>query len=58
MVQLHGKVFPLRINRYLDSVIEGIGTNMPVVQSAENNTIGIDGVAVAVNDVISARKCS
>jgi len=54
VIQLpYGNIFPLRENRYLDLVIEGIGTKVLVAQLAEKyDTIGIDGVAVAVNDVI------
>jgi len=49
----YGNVFPLGKNRYLDLVIEGIGTKVLVAQLAKKyDTIGIDGVAVAVNDVI------
>jgi len=54
VVQLpFGNVFPIGRNRYLDLVIEGIGTKVLVAQLAEKyDTIGIDGVAMAVNDVI------
>ncbi|MDH5753826.1 MAG: phosphoribosylformylglycinamidine cyclo-ligase [Candidatus Bathyarchaeota archaeon] len=54
VVQLpYGNIFPLEENRYLDLVIEGVGTKVLVAQLAEKyDTIGIDGVAVAVNDVI------
>lgn len=54
LVQLpFGNIFPIGRNRYLDLVIEGIGTKVLVAQLAEKyDTIGIDGVAVAVNDVI------
>jgi phosphoribosylformylglycinamidine cyclo-ligase len=49
----YGKIFPLGENRYLDLVIEGVGTKVLVAQLAEKyDTIGIDGVALAVNDVI------
>jgi len=48
-----GNVFPIGRNRYLDLVIEGVGTKVLVAQLAEKyDTIGIDGVAMAVNDVI------
>ena len=48
-----GNVFPIERNRYLDLVIEGIGTKVLVAQLAEKyDTIGVDGVAMAVNDVI------
>jgi phosphoribosylformylglycinamidine cyclo-ligase len=54
VVQLpYGNIFPLGENRYLDLVIEGVGTKVLVAQLAEKyDTIGIDGVALAVNDVI------
>jgi len=54
VVQLpYGNIFPFRENCYLDLVIEGVGTKVLVAQLAEkHDTIGIDGVAVAVNDVI------
>jgi phosphoribosylformylglycinamidine cyclo-ligase len=48
-----GNIFSIGKNRYLDLVIEGIGTKVLVAQLAEKyDTIGIDGVAVAVNDVV------
>jgi phosphoribosylformylglycinamidine cyclo-ligase len=54
IVQLpYGKIFPFRGNCYLDLVIEGVGTKVLVAQLANKyDTIGIDGVAMAVNDVI------
>jgi len=54
VVQLpYGNIFPMGENRYLDLVIEGVGTKVLVAQLAEKyDTIGIDGVALAVNDVI------
>jgi len=54
IVQLpYGNVFPLDKNRYLDLAIEGVGTKVLVSQLAEKyDTIGIDGVAMVVNDVI------
>jgi len=54
VVQLpYGNIFPFRENCYLDLVVEGVGTKVLVAQLAEKyDTIGIDGVAVAVNDVI------
>jgi len=54
VVQLpYGNIFPAGKNRYLDLVIEGVGTKVLVAQLAEKfDTIGIDGVALAVNDVI------
>jgi len=54
VVQLpYGNIFPFGENCYLDLVIEGVGTKVLVAQVAEKyDTIGIDGVAMAVNDVI------
>lgn len=54
VVQLpYGKIFPVGEDRYLDLVIEGVGSKVLVAQLAEKfDTIGIDGVAMAVNDVI------
>ncbi len=54
VVQLpYGNIFPFGDNCYLDLVIEGVGTKVLVAQLAEKyDTIGIDGVAMAVNDVI------
>ena len=54
IVQLpYGNIFPVGGDRYLDLVIEGVGTKVLVAQLAEKyDTIGIDSVAVAVNDVI------
>lgn len=53
VVQLpYGNIFPIS-NRYLDFAIEGIGTKVLLAQLADKyDTIGIDGVAMAVNDVI------
>ncbi len=49
----YGNIFPLGENRYLDLAIEGVGTKVLVAQLAEKyDTIGVDGVAMAVNDVI------
>ena len=49
----YGNIFPFRENLYLDFVIEGVGTKVLVAQLAgKYDTIGIDGVAMAVNDVI------
>ncbi|MFX0203197.1 MAG: AIR synthase related protein, partial [Candidatus Hodarchaeota archaeon] len=48
----YGNVFSVG-NRYLDLVIEGVGTKVLLAQLADKyDTIGIDGVAMAVNDVI------
>jgi len=54
VVQLpYGNIFPSGENRYLDLVVEGVGTKVLVAQLAEKyDTVGIDGVAMAVNDVI------
>ncbi len=54
IVQLpFGNVFPFRRDCYLDLVIEGVGTKVLVAQLADKyDTIGVDGVAMAVNDVI------
>ncbi|MDH7563288.1 MAG: phosphoribosylformylglycinamidine cyclo-ligase [Candidatus Bathyarchaeota archaeon] len=54
VVQLpFGNVFPIGRKRFLDLQIEGIGTKVLVAQlAAKYDTIGIDGVAMAVNDVI------
>ena len=53
VVQLpYGNIFPIG-DRYLDFVIEGIGTKVLLAQLGDKyDTIGIDGVAMAVNDVI------
>ena len=48
----YGQIFPFH-DRYLDLVIEGVGTKVLVAQLAgKYDTIGIDGIAMAVNDVI------
>lgn len=54
VVQLpYGNIFPFGENCYLDLVIEGVGTKVLVAQLAKKyDTIGIDGIAMAVNDVI------
>ncbi len=53
VVQLpYGNIF-LAGDRYLDLVIEGVGTKVLLAQLANKyDTIGVDGVAMAVNDVI------
>jgi phosphoribosylformylglycinamidine cyclo-ligase len=53
MLQLpYGNVFPAG-DRWLDLVIEGVGTKVLLAQLADKyDTIGIDGVAMAVNDVL------
>jgi len=48
----YGRIFPFA-KGYLDFAIEGVGTKVLVAQLANKyDTIGIDGVALAVNDVI------
>jgi phosphoribosylformylglycinamidine cyclo-ligase len=48
----YGNIFPFR-DRYLDLAIEGVGTKVLVAQLAgKYDTVAIDGVAMAVNDVI------
>jgi phosphoribosylformylglycinamidine cyclo-ligase len=48
----YGNIFPFH-DRYLDLAIEGVGTKVLIAQLAGiYDTIGIDGVAMAVNDVI------
>ncbi len=49
----YGNIFPVGENNYLDLVIEGVGTKVLVAQLARKyDTIGVDAVAMAVNDVI------
>jgi phosphoribosylformylglycinamidine cyclo-ligase len=49
----YGNIFPISNNLYLDFVIEEIGTKVLIAQLADRyDTIGIDGIAMAVNDVI------
>jgi phosphoribosylformylglycinamidine cyclo-ligase len=49
----YGNIFPISQNTYLDLVIEGVGTKVLVAQLADKyDTIGVDAVAMAVNDVI------
>jgi phosphoribosylformylglycinamidine cyclo-ligase len=49
----YGNIFPINKNTYLDLVIEGVGTKVLVAQLAEKyDTVGVDAVAMAVNDVI------
>ncbi len=54
VVQLpYGNVFPVGDDRYLDLAVEGVGTKVLVAQLTEKyDTVGIDGIAMAVNDVI------
>jgi phosphoribosylformylglycinamidine cyclo-ligase len=49
----YGNIFPQTDNTFLDLVIEGVGTKVLLAQLADRyDTIGIDAVAMAVNDVI------
>jgi len=49
----YGNIFPLSRDLYLDLQIEGVGTKVLVAQLANKyDTIGIDGIALAVNDLI------
>jgi phosphoribosylformylglycinamidine cyclo-ligase len=49
----YGNIFPTNQNNYLDLVIEGVGTKVLLAQLAEKyDSIGIDAVAMAANDVI------
>ncbi len=46
-------IFQLTENNFLDLTIEGVGTKVLLAELAEKyNTIGVDAVAMAVNDVI------
>ena len=48
----YGKIFPFH-DRFLDLQVEGVGTKVLVAQLANKyDTIGIDGVALVVNDII------
>lgn len=48
----YGNIFPFG-DRYLDFVIEGVGSKVLLAQLVDKyDTIGIDAVALAVNDVI------
>ena len=48
----YGKIFPFH-DKYLDLQVEGVGTKVLVAQLADKyDTIGIDGVALVVNDII------
>jgi phosphoribosylformylglycinamidine cyclo-ligase len=48
----YGNIFPFH-DGFLDLAIEGVGTKVLIAQLAgKYDTIGIDGVAMAVNDVI------
>jgi phosphoribosylformylglycinamidine cyclo-ligase len=49
----YGNIFPQTDDSYLDLVVEGVGTKVLLAQLADkHDTIGIDAVAMAVNDVI------
>jgi phosphoribosylformylglycinamidine cyclo-ligase len=49
----YGNIFSISENSFLDIVIEGVGTKVLIAQLAQKyDTIGIDAVAMAVNDVI------
>lgn len=49
----YGSIFPSGQDRYFDLQIEGVGTKVLIAQLSEKyDTIGIDAVAMTVNDVI------
>jgi phosphoribosylformylglycinamidine cyclo-ligase len=49
----YGNIFPVGQDKYLDLVVEGVGTKVLIAQLIKKyDTIGIDAVAMAVNDVI------
>jgi phosphoribosylformylglycinamidine cyclo-ligase len=49
----YSNIFPFTKNTYLDLAIEGVGTKVLIAQLAEKyDSIGVDAVAMAVNDVI------
>jgi phosphoribosylformylglycinamidine cyclo-ligase len=49
----YGNLFPIDDNTYLDLEIEGVGTKVLVAELADKyDTIGVDAVAMVVNDVI------
>ena len=49
----YGNIFPISENLFLDLEIEGVGTKVLLAQLAQRyDTIGIDAVAMVVNDVI------
>jgi phosphoribosylformylglycinamidine cyclo-ligase len=49
----YSNIFPFTENTYLDLTIEGVGTKVLIAQLAEKyDSIGVDAVAMAVNDVI------
>jgi phosphoribosylformylglycinamidine cyclo-ligase len=49
----YGNIFAISENTFLDLVIEGVGTKVLIAELAQKyDTIGVDAVAMAVNDVI------
>ena len=49
----YSNIFPMGEDSFLDLVIEGVGTKVLIAQLAgKYDTIGVDAVAMAVNDVI------
>jgi phosphoribosylformylglycinamidine cyclo-ligase len=49
----YGNIFAIGENTFLDLVIEGVGTKVLIAELAQKyDTIGVDAVAMAVNDVI------
>jgi phosphoribosylformylglycinamidine cyclo-ligase len=49
----YGNIFPFGKDFFLDLQVEGVGTKVLVAQLAQKyDTIGIDAVALAVNDII------
>ena len=49
----YGNIFPISENLFLDLEIEGVGTKVLLAQLAKKyDTIGIDAIAMVVNDVI------
>jgi phosphoribosylformylglycinamidine cyclo-ligase len=49
----YSNIFPLTENTFLDLTIEGVGTKVLLAQLAgKYDTIGVDAVAMAVNDVV------
>ena len=49
----YGNIFAIGENTFLDLVIEGVGTKVLIAELTQKyDTIGVDAVAMAVNDVI------
>ncbi|MCW3982524.1 MAG: phosphoribosylformylglycinamidine cyclo-ligase [Candidatus Bathyarchaeota archaeon] len=49
----YGNLFPIDDNTFLDLEIEGVGTKVLIAELADkHDTIGVDAVAMVVNDVI------